>query len=447
MTYSDPLRNRRGPTSSIPDQDTLRVPRLSPSSSAISDLDTLPVPSVAGPTTRASSTVRKPFSCQVVAVAALMWLATRIGYLAITFFPVNHLGANLQTTGSRLALWSQLDANWYIRIAQEGYVSRASYAFYPLYPLLIHGLTILIGSSHALIAAMLISNAGTLGAFIALGLLAAHDARDEAAAPRAIRALAVYPFAFFLFAPYTEGVFLGFALAAVLCARRGSWKWAALWAFLAAATRPTGIILVPVLFWEFGSQHGWWQRGRWRELPRGLLHVKPVSDFILAMGAVPLALGLFILYSGMHMGIPLEPFYAQKIAWGRISQPIWQTLAELLSSLASAPLGSRVQALILIDLGAVVLCGVITLIAMRRIPFAYVLFVAGLITIAIATPIPTSPSIIDSAARYMVVAFPVWLILGGWFEKRPWLDMFVVFVGMSLQIVFALLFMSGFGIQ
>lgn len=455
--YSDPLNNRRGSTSSIPDQDTLRIPRIKQPSSNISDLDTMPVPGIPGDSTHGSTATRKPFSRQVVAVAALMWLATRIGYLAITYFPVSHLGGNLQTAGNRLALWSQLDANWYIRIALEGYQSRASMAFYPLYPLLIRGLTALIGSSHALVAAMLISNAGSLCAFIGLGLLAAHDAQDEAAAPRAIRALAVYPFAFFMFAPYTEGIFLAFAVAAVLCARRGSWRWAALWAFLAGATRPTGIILVPALFWEFGSQHGWWQRhrwrrdywqsGRWRELLRGPFRVKPVGDFILAIGAVPLALGLFILYSGINMGVPLEPFYAQNIAWGHTSQPIWQTLVEVIGDLASAPLGGRVQVLILTDVGAVVLCAVAIGIARRRIPFAYVLYVAGLIYISIATPILTKPSILDSAARYMAVAFPVWLVLGGWFDKRPWLDMFVVFIGMALQILFALLFMSGFGIQ
>ena len=422
----------------------------------VSDLDTMPVVAVAGLPAGAAPS-RKPLSRQVIGMAALMWLATRIAYLAITYFPVNHLGSNLETTGNRLILWSRFDANWYINIAQHGYGPRASFAFYPLYPLLIRGLTFLVGPAHSLQAAMLISNAGSLLAFIGLGLLAAHDAGDSAAAPRAIRAMAVYPFAFFMFAPYTEGIFLGFAVIAFLCARRGAWKWAAFWAFLAGATRPTGAILIPALFWEFGSQHGWWRRerwrrdywqsGRWRELPRGLLRLKLVSDFILAMAAVPLAIGLFMFYSDKRIGNPLAPFYAQNIAWGRTSQPVWETLAELLRSLASAPLGGRVQSLILIDLGAVTLCAVITLLAIRGIPFAYVVYMAGLLYISVATPILTSPSIIDSAARFMVAAFPVWLILGRWFEKRPWLDMFVVFIGLSLQIVFALLFMSGVGIQ
>ncbi|HEU5347211.1 MAG TPA: mannosyltransferase family protein [Ktedonobacterales bacterium] len=361
------------------------------------------------------------------------------------------------TTRNRLVLWQQFDANWYIHIAQNGYDSHTTMAFYPLYPMLIRAVTFVMGDSHSLLAAMLIANAGSLVAFIGLSLLAVHDSHNDSAAPRAVRALAAYPFAFFLFAPYTEGLFLGFAVVAFLCARRGAWKWAAFWVFLAGATRPTGAILVLALLWEFGSQHGWWQRerwrrdywqpGRWREVSRGLLQVKPMSDFIFVIGAMPLALGLFVLYSDKRWGLPLEPFQAQQHYWGRTVQPIWQTLAELMSQLASAPIGGRVQALILLDLGAVVLCAVVTLIAIRTIPFAYVIYMAGLIYISVATPILSSPSIIDSAARFMLVAFPVWLTLGRWFETRPWLDMFVVFVGISLQVIFALLFMSGFGIQ
>lgn len=414
----------------------------------VSDLDTMPIVAVSAAPAAAGS-ARKPLSRQVIGLAALMWLATRIAYLAITYFPVNHLGANLETAGNRLALWSRFDANWYITIAQNGYESRASFAFYPLYPILIHGLDFLVGPSHSLQAAMLLSNVGSLLAFIGLGLLATHDAGDDAAAaPRAIRAMAVYPFAFFMFAPYTEGLFLGFAVFSVLCARRGSWKWAAFWAFLAGATRPTGAVLIPALFWEFGAQQGWWRREYWRSGRwRNLLRLKPISDFILVMGSAPLAIGLFMFYSAQRTGNPLAPLYAQNIAWGRTSQPIWQTLVEVLRGLASAPIGGRVQALILIDLGAVALCAVITLLAIRRIPFAYVIYVAGLLYISTATPILTSPSIIDSAARYMLAAFPVWLILGRWFAKRPWLDMAVVFIGVSLQIIFALLFMSGFGIQ
>lgn len=447
VTYSDPPKDRRGSAANIPDLDTLPVPSVSRPAVTVSDLDTMPVASVsAAPAT--VSRARAPLSRQVIGLAALMWLATRIAYLVITYFPVNHLGANLETTGNRLALWSRFDANWYISIAQHGYGPRASFAFYPLYPLLIHGLGFLVGPAHSLQAAMLISNAGSLLAFIGLGLLAAHDAGDSAAAPRAIRAMAVYPFAFFMFAPYTEGLFLGFAVLSVLCARRGSWKWAAFWAFLAGATRPTGAILIPALFFEFGSQQGWWRRDYWRSGRwRNLFHLKPISDFILAMAAVPLAIGLFMFYSAQRIGNPLEPFYAQNIAWGRTSQPIWQTLAELLRGLASAPIGGRVQSLILIDLGAVTLCALITLLAIRKIPFAYVVYMAGLLYISVATPILTSPSIIDSAARFMVAAFPVWLVLGRWFAKRPWLDMAVVFIGLSLQIIFALLFMSGFGIQ
>ncbi|HEU5349375.1 MAG TPA: hypothetical protein VFU63_12265, partial [Ktedonobacterales bacterium] len=282
--------------------------------------------------------------------------------------------------------------------------------------------------------------------------LAAHEAHNDAAAAPAIRVLAAYPFAFFLFAPYTDGLFLGFAVVAVLCARRGSWKWAALFAFLAGATRVTGVILIPVLFWEFGRQYGWWRRaswqaGRWRGLLRELFHVKPLSDIVLLLGAVPLAIGLFVLYCGIALGRPLVSFEAQGHYWGRVSMPIWATVARQIGNLFTTPLGERVQALILIDLVALILFTAVTLVAIRKVPVAYTIYMAGLLYLATAMPTLRLPSIIDAAARFMLAAFPTWLLVGHWVQKRPWLDMFIVSVGFSLQVVFALLFMSGYLVQ
>ena len=426
---------------------------------AVLDQDTHPAPHVAEYTAGANVFPRAgqpPLSRQVILVATLMWLATRLVFIAITFIPTNHLGispAHLQNAPhDRLFLWSQFDANWYLHIAQHGYDSRAATAFFPLYPLLTRMLTFIIGSDHSLLAALIVSNLGALIAFIGLGLLAAHDARRDAAAFPAIRALAAYPFAFFLFAPYTDGLFLGFAVVAFLCARRGAWKWAALYAFLAGATRATGVILIPALFWEFGRQQGWWQRAswqadRWRVLLRELLRAKPLSDFVLALGAVPLAIGLFMLYCGKTVGSPLAPFEAQGHYWGRTGMPVWATLARAVGDLFAAPAGSGVQAMILIDLGAIVLFTAMTLATIRSAPVAYTIYMAGLLYLSSAMPILRHPSILDAAARFMLAAFPVWLVAGRWMEKRPWLDMLVVSLGFSLQTVCALLFMSGFLVQ
>jgi hypothetical protein len=219
---------------------------------------------------------------RVAKQATAMWLATRVAYALFTYFVVmfQHAGpaAEFAPFGPHalLASWNHWDGLWYIHIAQAGYWNEQPTAFFPLYPILIKVTTLIFGQ-HWLFAAMLVSNLGSLLAFIGIGLLAAHEDHSEAAAVRAIRVTIAYPLAFFLVAPYTEGLFLGFAALSLYTARRGLWRWAALWAFLAGLTRPTGIVLLPALAWELGRQRGWWVavgiwlRKLWQPTTRGVL--------------------------------------------------------------------------------------------------------------------------------------------------------------------------------
>jgi Gpi18-like mannosyltransferase len=157
-----------------------------------------------------------------------------------------------------LLSWQRWDADYYLDASLHGYYKPELTAFFPLYPLLIHGATALLGTTHVLIAALLISNLATLGAFIGISCLVMQEGGDLRTAGQTLLVLAAYPLAFFLAAPYAEGVFLACAVWALLAARRGWWYWAALLGFLGALSRPTGVILLLPLVYEFGRQQGWW---------------------------------------------------------------------------------------------------------------------------------------------------------------------------------------------
>ena len=76
---------------------------------------------------------------RAVGAAAVVWLASHLGYLAMTL--VSRMG-DPGWIGLRSALrtWLQSDTNWYLIIAADGYGSfpddRVA-AFFPLYPMLI----------------------------------------------------------------------------------------------------------------------------------------------------------------------------------------------------------------------------------------------------------------------------------------------------------------------
>ena len=145
--------------------------------------------------------------------------------------------------------WERWDVLWYLRIASEGYRSDdGSAAFFPLYPLLARGAGILTGDSW-LLGAYLVSNLSLVAALALLYRLTALEMSDEAAR-RTVLYLAVFPTALFLFAPYSESLFLALSVGCLYAARRSAWLLAGGLGALAALTRSTGLLLVVPLVVE-----------------------------------------------------------------------------------------------------------------------------------------------------------------------------------------------------
>ncbi|MEV4254139.1 hypothetical protein AB0J52_13350 [Spirillospora sp. NPDC049652] len=88
----------------------------------------------------------------------------------------------------------------------------------------------------------------------------------------AVAAMLAGPAAVFLFAGYSESLFLAFALPAWLMARRGRWAWAALLATPASAVRITGLFLALAMIAEYvvgrrGRREHGWRPLAWLALP------------------------------------------------------------------------------------------------------------------------------------------------------------------------------------
>ncbi len=143
--------------------------------------------------------------------------------------------------------WNRWDTQWYLKIALQGYDQYdGGLAFFPLYPLLIRMVGEVIGRQWFL-AALLISNGCALASMILLYHIVAHQFGDLAARRTIILFLA-FPTAFYLFAAYTESLFLMFTLLALTNAQNQRWKLASVAVALASLTRLQGVVLIlPVL--------------------------------------------------------------------------------------------------------------------------------------------------------------------------------------------------------
>lgn len=404
-----------------------------------------------------------PPSWRRIAVQALgMWLVSRVLLALMTYysalFQANLTSKNpVITPDLLLGRWYQWDATNYMYIAQFGYsgaTGKILTAFFPLYPLLTHLLSILIGPGNELLAGMVISNLATLAAFVGLGCLVAREGGTMRTIGQTILVLAAYPFAFFLAAAYTEGLFLACAVWALYAARRGWWYLGIGCLLLGGVSRSSAVILILPLVYEFGRQHGWWQwlvekaRQRdWRLLSRWSWG--QAFTLLGIVAAVPAAFGIFALVCEYIFGDPLL-FVKAQAHWNRIQLPLWTALERGFAWQGAIVFlhegfWSYENARNLVDLAPALIIGIITLCSVRRMPLSFTLYMLGLLYITIDLPVQIGRNTVefDSAGRFLVLSVPIFILFGRWSARSAWVEMLLVGGGFLLQAVFAAYFLSG----
>ncbi len=159
-----------------------------------------------------------------------------------TVLPPSYAPAPLPSIGdSVVGPWLRADAHWYLKIAEQGYEDPGAFAFMPAFPLAIRALS-WTGISSPL-AAFLIANIATLFGLVFLHALFSSWT-DRRSARVSVMAVALFPTAFFLVAPYAESVFLLSGSAALLLADRRRWAASGIAAFVVSLTRPFGVLLI-----------------------------------------------------------------------------------------------------------------------------------------------------------------------------------------------------------
>jgi Gpi18-like mannosyltransferase len=381
--------------------------------------------------------------CSILLQALMWWAAIRGAYLvlvavAVVFFQHHPLGP--QAMLQALDHW---DATWYIDIATHGYRNPNTAGFLPLFPLLIAAGAHLPGIS-PLLSALVIANLASLGAFAGMGLLAASEAGSTSVVSRTLCLLAAYPVAYFFVAPFSEGPFLCATVFAVLAARQGWWRWAALCALLATLTRPTGLALAPALVWEYGRQQGWWEAVRSRgQALRSAFQARTLARGALVALAAPCSLAIVTAFDAVHYGDPFLYIHAQDRYWFHEQWPIWQTLITIGAHLLHPSFSTAFRFYTALEVSALVVVGGVTLANLRRMPVSFSVFVLALLYLILSTPIPSRPEVVPSTTRYLLAAFPFFLILGRWYVRHPRLGLLVVVASFAAQMLLAQLYLKG----
>ena len=191
-----------------------------------------------------------------------------------------------------MARW---DANWYIQIAQQGYVFRpdgtGSVSFFPLFPLLLRGL--IFCGVNPVVAGLLIANGCFLGALWLFYRLVKEEFGRRELARHATALLAFSPGLAWFSIGYTESLFLLLSIGLVYALRRRRFGIGAMLGVLAGLSRPNAVVLVAPLLLLVGPTIGEsWRRSNWRRLcVVGSSAIAPIIGHGLYLGYLQLAFG------------------------------------------------------------------------------------------------------------------------------------------------------------
>lgn len=325
--------------------------------------------------------------------------------------------------GSLLGPWQRFDTMRYLALAREGY-SEENSVFPPLYPLAIRGSGMLIGAISGwpedmanLVGAIVVGNIALLASLILLFHVVAVEI-SAATAQRTLLYLLFFPVGFFLFAAYTESLFLFFALGALWSARESRPATAGLLGLLAALTRLTGWGLsVPLAYAYLRRRDFEWRRLDWR----GLAAFLPLVGVLLFFGWRALA------------GFPPLGDVYRRYWYQSTGFPGNDLLVAVKTIVTGA--GPRAGEITLVfDVFVTLLLSVTTLLAFRRLGTLYGLYALMMLLFMLLPVSDLKP--LYSFSRYALAFFPTFMVLGA-AGRNPWLNRLILYPSFALFLYFS----------
>ncbi len=381
-----------------------------------------------------------------------VYAASRIFYLIagavlVRITPVGAFqSATTDVPFGTMNIWSHFDGEHYARLASNGYLNppnNMSPAFFPLYPLLIRAFAALFGGP---ISVEALAVWGVLVSLLALPFALyfvyriAEAEWDARVAQGAVLGLAFFPTTFYLNATYTESLFLALSAGAVWAARvRRDLFLACLLAGLATATRNVGLFLVAPLAYEWFRNVGYyrWWRGAYLAL-------------------APSGLAVYMGYQWWKFGSPFL-FYTDQKDWNREATGPLVTIAnawreardgvkwlfdpqvriadlkpdQLIMHLNSA---NNTYNFVFLILAIVLLIAGLRVLSPGMWGYA---FLVSIFPAFFGAPGVT----LMGLSRYVLVAFPLFIVLGALLRNRILLGTWLV-ASATLSLLFAAMFVT-----
>ena len=320
---------------------------------------------------------------------------------------------------------SQGDAAWYLDLATNGYdpgpysgETQANWAFFPLYPMAVRFLMELGAGSAT--AGIILSNLFSLAALTFLWKLT-QEVSDEATARRTVFYLCAFPTSIFLSGTFNMGLALLLLVASLYLLIKQRWAASSIVAGLATLARGQAVLILASLAWAALTTRADWHE-RLKLTPYFLLVVTPLAGFLL--------------YMERHTGNAFAPWDMQAV-WGREVDVPGRVIGSFL-------LHPRIvgQATSPWDFTAANVAVAVASVVM--LPFVFLRFGGIIGWYTAATVLATLPySTLQAVDRYVLLAFPLFMLLGVW-GAREWADKLTLVTFLTLLGFWAALFANGY---
>lgn len=355
-----------------------------------------------------------------------LFLIWRIGLFLVTFlgtttFPLVANGgigaANASHGFDFFKSWAQWDGGYYYNIAQHGFINDKDFAFFPLYPILIHYFAKLLFGNY-LLSGLLISN---LSSFLVFSLFykLVKTQYSKKIAFSALITLITFPTSFYLVAYYSESLFLLFLIMLFLFLKSKNYYFSSLAISLLSITRITGVFAVISAIYSYLAKKNF----KFRIVDRNLFFI------IFA----PITLFIYCLFLFKNYHDPLK-FLTIESLWKRsLMDPVATFSSYIFPMLTfqKRPINDY------FDLGISLLFLITLILGRKKIPSSWWIFSIYAILI------PASTGTLTSMPRYLITCFGAFVIFGKFLQDKKSLSIFIWIIGLSLQAFLAVLFLSG----
>lgn len=286
--------------------------------------------------------------------------------------------------------WVRWDGPHYIDIAKNWYQTQADplnfIVFYPLYPLLIKLLAFVVSDYY--LSSLIISWLFSFTASILLFELTLLDFSKRTSL-LSVWFLNIFPTSFFLQASYTESLFLTVSLASIYLFRKKAFIESGAFGAFATFTRINGLLLLPFFLTEQFLEN----------LKSKKIFLIILTCSISLMGfLIYLLINYYLFNDFLYFTTPLSEHWYKRLELPQIG------IKNLISFTQSQT--GEYYYLFWGETVAIIFASIMTIITFFKLRFSYAIYMLSNLILF------TSTSFIMSTPRYLLILFPVYILLG-----------------------------------